>query len=145
MALTLNDLMPISLCLSTQELLDAKRFKNDFCDFLLLRLKDLKFSTKLIEIKRQLNYSTMEKKFLDGHKTAIIGNIDKIISLITSKYANMDARRVERIVESAENIIQKVLDAETFDNISVLEPEFKSNITLPVYDLFSAYSKSRVI
>jgi len=145
MTLTLNDLMPIGLCLATQELFDARRFRNNFCDFLLLRFKDLKFSTSIIEIKRQLNSSSMEKKFLEGHKAAIISNMDKIISLVSSKYANMDARRVERIVDNSKNIINKVLLAETFDQIAVLEPEFRGNVTLPVYELFSSYGRSRLI
>jgi len=145
MSLTLSDLAPIGLCIATQDLFDAKRFRNNFCDFILLRARDMKFSTNIIEIKRQLNSSSMEKKFLEGHKTAIMSNTDKIISIITSRYVNIDARRVERIVENAKNLIGKVLMAETFEQISVLEPEFKSNITLPVFELFSAYSRSRVL
>lgn len=144
MALTPTDLMPVGLCLATQELFDAKRFKTNFCDFLVLRDRDLKFSTKIFEIKRQLNSSVMEKKFLDGHKAAIISNMDKIISLVSSRYASIDARRVERIVESAKNLIYKVLETETFEQVAVLEPEFRSNVTLPVYELFST-SRSRLV
>jgi hypothetical protein len=128
------------LCIATQELFDTKRFRNNFCDYLLLRTKDLKLSTKVFEIKRQLNSSAMEMKFLEGHKTVIISNMDKIISLV-SRYASIDARRVERIVENARNLIQKVMNAETFEQIAVLEPEFRSNVTLPVYDLFSSYAR----
>jgi len=145
MVLTINDLMPISLCLATQELFDVKRFRNNFCDFILLRYKEVGLSTKIFEIKRQLNSSAMEKKFLEGHKAVIVSNIDKIISMISMRYTNIDARRVEKIIENARNMIEKILLVETFEQIAVLEPEFKSNVTLPVYDLFHSYSKSRLI
>jgi hypothetical protein len=144
MSLTLSDIMPVGLCIATQELFDAKRFRNNFCDFLLFRAKDMKFTSTVIETKRQLNSSSMESKFLEGHKTAIISNIDKIISLVSSRYANIDARGVERIVERAKNMINRVLTAENFDQITVLEPEFRNGVTLPVYELFSAYSKRMV-
>jgi len=144
MSLTLNDIVPVGLCIATQELFDAKRFRNNFCDFLLLRASDLKFATRVVETKRQLNASSMEKKFLEGHKTAIVSNIDKIISLVSTRYVNVDARRVERIMERAKDMINRVLIAESFEQIAVLEPDFKSNITLPVYELFSTYSRRLV-
>lgn len=141
MSLTPTDLMPVGLCLATQDLFDARRFRSNFCDFLLLRVKDLKFSTRIFDMKRQLNSSAMEKKFLEGHKAAIISNIDKIISLVTSRYSAMDARRVERIVENAKNIIYKVLESDTFDRIANIEPEFRGGVTLPVFSLFSTSSR----
>ena len=143
MALTINDLMPISLCIATQELLDSKRFRNNFCDFTIFKYKDLKFFGKIVETKRQLNSSSLEKNFLEGHKTAILSNIDKIISLVISRYASIDARAVERIVESGKSIMEKVLAATNFDQLTELEPEFKSKITLKVYELFMTSSRPR--
>ncbi|MEM5878896.1 MAG: hypothetical protein QXU74_00155 [Candidatus Aenigmatarchaeota archaeon] len=143
MALTINDLMPISLCIATQELLDAKRFRNNFCDFVLFKYKDLKFTGKIIETKRQLNSSSLEKNFFEGHKTAILSNIDKIISLVISRYASLDARAVERIVESAKEIMGKILAAENFDQLASLEPDFRSKVTLKVYELFTISSRPR--
>ncbi|MEM5772934.1 MAG: hypothetical protein QXL86_01775 [Candidatus Aenigmatarchaeota archaeon] len=143
MALTISDLMPVSLCIATQELLDAKRFRNNFCDFSIFKHKDLKFIGKIIETKRQLNSSSLEKNFLEGHKTVILSNIDKIISSVISRYSNVDARAVERIVESAKEIMGKVLSAENFEQLAVLEPEFKSKITLKVFELFNISSRPR--
>ena len=143
MALTISDLTPISLCIATQELLDSKRFRNNFCDFTLFKYRDLKFLDKIIETKRQLNSSSLEKNFLEGHKTAILNNIDKIISLVISRYVNLDSRAVERIVESAKIIMEKVLTASNFDQLAELEPEFRSKITLKVYELFMISSRPR--
>ncbi|MEM5829413.1 MAG: hypothetical protein QW040_02130 [Candidatus Aenigmatarchaeota archaeon] len=133
--------MPIGLCIATQELLDAKRFRNNFCDFTIFKYKDLKFVGRIIEIKRQLNSSSLEKNFLEGHKTAILSNMDKIISLVISRYVNLDAKAVEKIVESTKEIMGKVLDAENFEQLASLEPEFKSKITLKVYELFTISSR----
>lgn len=141
MVLTISDLMPIGLCIATQELLDAKRFRNNFCDFTIFKYKDLKFVGRIIEIKRQLNSSSLEKNFLEGHKTAILSNMDKIISLVISRYVNLDAKAVEKIVESTKEIMGKVLDAENFEQLASLEPEFKSKITLKVYELFTISSR----
>ncbi|MEM5766290.1 MAG: hypothetical protein QW423_01490 [Candidatus Aenigmatarchaeota archaeon] len=143
MVLTLNDLMPISLCIVTQELLDTKRFRNNFCDFTIFKYKDLKFIGKIIETKRQLNSFSLEKNFLEGHKTIILSNIDKIISLVVSRYVNLDSRVVEKIVEDCKDIMGKILDVENFGQLASLEPEFRSKITLKVYELFAISSKTR--
>ena len=143
MALTISDLTPIGLCIATQELLDSKRFRNNFCDFTLFKYKYLKIFDKIVETKRQLNSSSLEKNFLEGHKTAILSNIDKVISLVISRYANIDARAVEKIVENAKTIMEKVLMASSFDQLAELEPEFRSKITLKVYELFKISSRPR--
>lgn len=136
MPLTLNDVTPVGLCIATQDLFDAKRFQTNFCDNLILRFKDSNLVPKLINVKRQLNSSEMEKKFVEGHKIAIVSNIDKIISLVLSRYAQSDLRLVEEIVSNGKELIDKVLMTSSFGQISMLEPVFKAKVTLPVYELF---------
>jgi hypothetical protein len=87
-------------------------------------------------LKRELNSITTQKKFLDGHKTAIISNIDKILGLVSSRYAQIDLRATERIISAGKELIDKVMFANSFEEIAMLEPMFKSKITLPVYELF---------
>jgi len=145
MSLTLNDVTPVGLCIATQDLFDAKRFQTNFCDNIILRFKDSNLVPKLINVKRQLNASEMEKKFVEGHKTAIVSNIDKIISLVLSRYAQSDLRLVEDIVSNGKELIDKVLMTSSFGQISMLEPVFKMKITLPVYELFiSSMKKSNI-
>jgi len=136
MSLTLNDVTPIGLCVATQDLFDAKRFQTNFCDNIILRFRDSNLMPKLVNLKRQLNSAEMEKKFIEGHKTAIVSNIDKIISLALSRYAQSDLRLVEEIVSSGKELIDKVMMTTSFGQISMLEPIFKTRITLPVYELF---------
>lgn len=141
MAITLHDITPIGLCIATQDLFDAKRFRANFCDALILRSSDKDLGYKLSKLRKELNSVVMGKKFLDGHKTAIISNIDKIASLVSSRYARVDLGLAESVVSSSKQIIQKVLIAETFEDIEKLEPEFKRKVTLPVYELFIGYMK----
>jgi len=136
MTLTLHDITPIGLCIATQELFDAKRFRANFGDNLLLKSNDQKIKSKLMNLKRELNSMVTEKKFLDGHKTAIISNIDKILSLVASRYTQIDLKAVELIFDNGKELIDKVFFSTSFDEISRLEPIFRSKITLPVYGLF---------
>jgi hypothetical protein len=136
MVLTLHDVTPIGLCIATQDLFDAKRFQLNFCDNLLLRAKDAKLGPKLTNLKRELNSIVTQKKFLDGHKTAIISNIDKILGLISSRYIQTDLKSTERIISEGKELIEKVMFANSFEEIAALEPTFKTRITLPVYELF---------
>lgn len=135
MAVTINDILPIGLCLATEELFDARRFRGNFGDNIVMRSKDPKLSPKMMKLKRELNSMMTEHKFIDGHKTAILGNIDKILSL-SSRYANMDLGGVEAIVSNGKVLMEKVIFAESFEDIAKLEPEFKSKIMLPIYSLF---------
>jgi len=145
MVLTLHDVTPIGLCIATQDLFDAKRFQSNFCDNLLLRAKDAKLGSGLTNLKRELNSVVTQKKFLDGHKTAIISNIDKILGLVSSRYAQTDLRATERIISEGKELISKVMFAGSFEEIAALEPVFKSRITLPVYELFvDSIKKSRL-
>lgn len=136
MLLTLADITPVGLCIATQDLFDAKRYQTNFCDTILLRGKDKDLEPHIVKIKRELNSSIGEKKFLEGHKAAILNNIDKIVGLVASRYAYLDIKLVESIVLNSKTIIEKIFEAKSFAEIAILEPEFKKNITLPVYELF---------
>ena len=136
MTLTLHDITPVGLAIATQELFDAKRFQQNFCDHLLLRAKDANLSPTIADLKRELNSLQNQKKFLEGHKTAIISSMDKIMSLVTARYNQMDMRVTENVINSSKDLIKRVMYATTFDDIARLEPLFKSGVTLPVYELF---------
>lgn len=145
MTLTLHDIMPVGLCVATQELFDAKRFQQNFCDHILLRTKDSELSPPVSNLKRELN-SQNQKKFLEGHKAAIISNVDKIMSLVTARYHSMDMRVSENVVQNSKDLILRVMYATTFDDIARLEPMFKSGVTLPVYELFmNSMKRSSVV
>ena len=145
MTLTLHDIMPVGLCVATQELFDAKRFQQNFCDHILLRAKDSELSPSVSNLKRELN-SQNQKKFLEGHKAAIISNVDKIMSLVTARYHSMDMRVSGNVVQNSKDLILRVMYATTFDDIARLEPMFKSGVTLPVYELFmNSMKRSSVV
>lgn len=145
MPLTMQEVIPIGLCVATQDMIDAKRFQKNFADNLVLRARDRTLEPKLTPIKRELNSSIYQRKYLEGHKTAIVNNIDKIISLVASRYSELDLNLVDSIVYNSKLIIEKVLNADSFDKIAELDPVFKSKVTLPVYDLFIRHlKKSRI-
>ncbi len=141
MTLTLHDITPVGLAIATQELFDTRRYQQNFCDHLLLRIKDKDLSPSVSDIKRELNSMQTQKKFLEGHKAAIISNMDKIMSLVAGRYSSMDMRVSEKVVESAKDLVRRVAFATTFEDIARLEPLFKSGVTLPVYELFINYMK----
>lgn len=144
MPLTIHDITPIGLCIATQELFDVKRYQANFCDNLLLRAKEKDLETVLLPLKREINSSISQKKFLDGHKAVIINNMDKILGLVSSRYSRINFKTVENIVEEGKQLIRKVSYAENFDQIASLEPTFKSKIVLPVYSLFAESMKGSV-
>jgi len=135
MVLTMQDTKPIGLCVATQELFDTKRYLLNFCDGLLLRGDDPALKAKLTVVKRELNAFRTQPKFLEGHKAVIVSNIDKIIGLV-DRYSKANPNEVSEVKMNGKNLIQKVLKAETFDDILKLENEFKSGMTLPIYQLF---------
>lgn len=141
MVLTMADITPLSLCIATQDLLDIRRYQANFCDNLLLRGRDQELQPHLTKVKRELNAMATENKFLDGHKAVLVSNIDKIIGLVAGRYANMNYKVAEQIVENARELIRKVLSAESFENLSGLEPEFRKKVTFPVYELFNEQLK----
>jgi len=136
MALTLNDIKPIGLCITTQELFDTKRFLYNYCDGLILRSKDVNLVNDLTTFKRELNSMRTQIKYLSGYKAIITSNIDKILGIATSRYSKDELRMVEQLVMNGKNMIKKILAANNFEGILAMEGEFKSKITLPVYELF---------
>ena len=141
--LTMSEMTPVALCIATQELFDAKRYCQNFGDNMLLRIRDKSLDQYLIPFKRELN--TNDKKFLEGHKAAIISNIDKIISLVAARYGQINYKSVESIVNEGKSLIKKILFADSFQHINSMEPVFKSKISLPVYGLFLESMKRRTI
>lgn len=145
MTLTMQEIIPLSMCISTQDLIDAKRFQQNFADNVVLRMRDRTLEPKLTPIKRELNSSIQQRKYLEGHKTAIISNVDKIMALVSARYSGIDLNLVDSIVYNCKMIIDKVLSAESFEKIAELDPTFRSKISLPVYDLFIRHlKKSRI-
>ncbi len=141
MTLTMQEVIPIGLCIATQDLIDTKRFQQNFADNIVLRIRDRTLESKITPIKRELNSSVTQKKYLEGHKTAIVNNMDKIMALVTSRYSQLDLNLVDSIIFNSKMIIHKVLNAESFEKIAELDTVFKSKITLPVYDLFIRHLK----
>ena len=139
--LTMQEIEPLAMCMATQNLFDS-RFRSNFGDTLILRDRDPKLEPILLKIKREMNSSLTEEKYLEGHKMNIIHNIDRILSLVP-RFVRIDMRNVENIIKSGKDIIKKVMEAESFDEIGRMESAFKSQITLPVYELFVKQSKER--
>jgi len=136
MAVTLNDLTPISLCIATEELFDAKRFLQNFCDNLLLRARDQQLEPLIISFKRDLNNPVVQKKFFDGYKAILLNNIDKILSLVSGRYSRIDLKAVESIIKEGKELMRKILLANNFLEVSELHSTFKSKVFLPTYQLF---------
>ena len=135
MVVTINDILPVSLCLTIDELFDARRFRANFGDNIIIRAKDPKLVPQLTKLKREMNSMMTEQKFFEGHKTAIVGNMDKVLSLV-SRYANTDLREVEAVISNGKSIMERVIFSSNFEELGRLGPEFKSKVTLPVYSLF---------
>jgi len=136
MALTLHDIKPIGLCITTEELFDTRRFILNYCDGLIIRGNDKNLTDELTRVKRELNAFRTQFKFLEGYKAIITSNIDKILGLVASRYAKVEPNRVERIIMDGKSLIKKIINTKSFEEIPVLEAEFKSKITLPIYELF---------
>jgi len=136
MALTLHDIKPIGLCITTEELFDTRRFILNYCDGLIIRGNDDNLRSELTRIKRELSAFRTQMKFLEGYKAIITSNIDKILGLVASRYAKVEPRVVERIIMDGKTLIKKIVNTKGFEEIPVLEAEFKSKITLPIYELF---------
>jgi hypothetical protein len=103
---------------------------------LILRGNDTNLANELTKIKRELNAFRTQIKFLEGYKAIITCNIDKILGLVASRYNKSEPRAVERIIMDGKTLIKKIINTKGFEEIPVLEAEFKSKITLPIYELF---------
>ena len=137
--ITMQEIEPLALCMATQNLFD-KRFTSNFGDNIILRSRDPELEPRLLRIKREINSMMTEKLYLEGHKMNIINNIDRIMSLV-SRYASIDLRVVEGIVNNGKELIKKVMAADSFDDNGAMEAVFKSQMLLPVYELYVKQSK----
>jgi hypothetical protein len=145
MALTLHDIKPIGLCITTEELFDTRRFILNYCDGLIMRGHDDNLRSELTRIKREMNAFRTQNKFLEGYKAIITCNIDKILGLVASRYAKFEPDKVERIIMDGKTLVKKIINTKGFEEIPTLEAEFKSKITLPIYELFiSELKKSNI-
>jgi len=135
--ITLAELTPLAFCIQTDDLFDFKVFQSSFGDHIVLRERNPELSEFIVQEKRELNSSLHQIKFLEGYKLVLIRNLDKIMSLVESRYSNIDKASVERILAACRQLIKKVLVAENFQKIQELEPTFKKEVLLRVYSLFS--------
>lgn len=145
MTLTISEMTPVALCVAAEDLFDTKRYCQNFADNMLLRVRDKGLEQYLVPFKRDLNDSVTQKKFLEGHKAAIISNIDKILSLVASRYAQLNYKSAESIVVEGKALIKKLLFADSFQQINSMESTFKSKVSLPVYSLFLESMKRKMV
>jgi hypothetical protein len=135
--ITLAELTPLAFCIQTDDLFDFKMFQSSFGDHIVLREKNPELSEFIVQSKRELNSTMQQIKFLEGYKLVIVRNLDKIMSLVESRYSSIDKAAVDRILTACRQLIKKVLVAESFQKIQELEPTFKKEVLLRVYSLFS--------
>jgi hypothetical protein len=82
---------------------------------------------------------------LAGYKAIITSNIDKILGIATSRYSKNEPKMVEQLIMNGKDMIKRILRANNFEDILAMEAEFKSKITLPVYELFiKSLKKSKI-
>jgi len=135
--ITLAELTPLALCIQTDDLFDVRMFQSSFGDHIVLREKDQELSEFLIPMKRELNSTLHQRKFLEGYKLVLIRNLDRIMSLVQSRYSSVDEASVNRVLTVCKQLMKKVLIAESLEKIQELEPTFKKEVLLKVYSLFS--------
>ncbi len=136
MTLTMHDIRPMGLCVSTLDLFDTRKFLLSYCDSIIMRGDDQRLINTLTQFKRELNSMMSQKKYLDGYKAIIVNNIDKIIALVEARYAKTYSGDVESVSVHGKKLIDRVLNATSFDVIGDMEDEFKIRILLPTYRLF---------
>jgi hypothetical protein len=139
--ITLAELTPVALCIQTDDLFDFKTLQSSFGDHIVLRERDQELSELIIQTKRELNSTLQQTKFLDGYKLVLVRNLDRIMSLVQSRYSSIDKDATDKILMSCRNLIKKVFIAENFQKIQELEPIFKREVLLKVYALFSQTQK----
>jgi hypothetical protein len=139
--ITLAELTPVALCIQTDDLFDFKTLQSSFGDHIVLRERDQELSELIIQTKRELNSTLQQIKFLDGYKLVLVRNLDRIMSLVQSRYSSIDKDATDKVLMSCRNLIKKVLIAGNFQKIQELEPIFKREVLLKVYTLFSQTQK----
>jgi hypothetical protein len=127
-----------------EELLDAKRFREGFCDYSLFRIPHSETRSALTALKQELNSFTTQRKFLPGYKAVLLTNLDRIVSE-TTRFVRVDPTLVEEVVMSGRDLIRRVLEADSFEEIAKLGPDFKKKIALPIYKLFASSTQVQVI
>jgi len=142
MVVTMHEIAPLGLCMITEEMLDAKRFLLNFCDNIIIRSEDQRLKSQLTTIKKELNAIRTQPKFFEGYKAVILNNIDRIINLTKSRFEKIDFKIVGSVINDGKEIMKKVLNAQSFDELMSLAPEFKRKITLKVYELYLKAQKS---
>ncbi len=135
--ITLAELTPLAFCIQTDDLFDFKTFQSSFGDYIVLRERNAELEEFLVNMKREVNSSMQQSKFLEGYKLVLIRNLDKIMSLVEGRYSNIDKKSVDDVLDACRNLIKKVLLAENFQKIQELEPYFKRNVLLKVYSLLN--------
>jgi hypothetical protein len=139
--IALAELTPVALCIQTDDLFDFKTLQSSFGDHIVLRERDQELSELIIQTKRELNSTLQQIKFLDGYKLVLVRNLDRIMSLVQSRYSSIDKDATDKVLMSCRNLIKKILIAENFQKIQELEPIFKREVLLKVYALFSQTQK----
>lgn len=140
--ITLSEIKPLALALSTYELFEGKKIKLDFGSIILLKYKDPYTEKILNEYKKDLLLSSTSKKFVEGLKLVIIYNLDRIIGLAHSRFDRLNPARVKEIEMKAKNLIKRV-NEEVFsiNDLEKLKDDFKRDILLPIYQLFNELRK----
>lgn len=134
MAITMHDIKPIGLCVTTLELFDTRKFLLNYCEGQLIKGEDRNLVNRISEFRKEL--SRFQLKFLEGYKAIVASNIDKIIALVEARYGKTYSPDVDVVKRSGRRLINTVLNAQGFEMISSLESEFKTNIMQPTYRLF---------
>ena len=137
--ITMQEMEPLALCIVTQQMFD-RHFNAAFCDNMLLRERDLKLEPELMRMKREMSSGMTGRKYLEGHKADILNNLDRIVALVP-RYAKSDMHGVEAVVRNGKEMMHKVLSAESFEDLSSMDAEFKTKILLAVYELYLRHSK----
>ncbi len=140
--INLADLEIISYCQAVQELLDSSRFRKGFSDNILLKFKVTEIETQIKKLKNEL-LITSPSKFFPGYKIVIIDFLDRIIALVNSRFSNINLAKVKEIEAYCKDLMKKILNATSFEEIENYKEYFKRNIYLNVYELFLEYIKKR--
>ncbi|HDJ96752.1 MAG TPA: hypothetical protein ENG45_01625 [Candidatus Aenigmarchaeota archaeon] len=143
MVVTMHEAFPLGLCMVTESMLDAKRFLLNFCDNTIIRDEDQELKSRLKNVKKELNGIRTQPNFFDGYKTVILDNIDKIIGIVKSRFEKIDPKIVGPVVKDGKEIMKKVLNSQSFDDLVPLSNEFKRKITLRVYELYLKSQKPK--
>lgn len=136
MVVTMHEVAPLGLCMITEDMLDAKRFLLNFCDNLIIRGDDQRLKSRLTDIKKELNAIRTQQKFFEGYRAVILNNIDRIINLTKSRFERVDPKIVGSVVNDGKDMMRRVLNTQSFEELTRLAPEFKRKITLRVYELY---------